>query len=60
MLYKETLDKIELKLKAPLVALERVAEGKHLPQVFADVALSELKEAEKLVNDLKQARKKHD
>ncbi|MCA9398516.1 MAG: hypothetical protein KC618_02120 [Candidatus Omnitrophica bacterium] len=45
----ESTEEIQLRLKAPMIALERVAEGRHLPKVFADAALEELKTAEQLL-----------
>lgn len=50
---KQIIDEIDLRLKAPMVAAERIAEGKSLPKVFAEAALSELKTAKKLVDKLK-------
>jgi len=51
---KKLIDEIELRLKAPIIALERIAEGRHLPQIFADVAMCELKRTFELLSDLKE------
>jgi len=46
---KSIFDELEIRLKAPIVALEKIVEGKSLPKVFARVALEELKKVQAIV-----------
>jgi len=39
---------IQLRLKAPITALERVAQGQPLPKIFAEAALDELLKLQEL------------
>ncbi len=50
------IEEFQLRLKAPLIALERIAKGQHLPKIFVGAALGELKKAHKLAD--KMGRKK--
>jgi len=47
---RQQLQKIQLHLQAPLIALERIAKGRHLPQVFAEAGLEELEKVRELVD----------
>lgn len=40
---------IKLRLKAPMIALEKIVQGRYLPKVFAEAALDELKKAQKFM-----------
>jgi hypothetical protein len=40
---------IRLRLKAPIVAMEKIAKGKYLPKVFAKATLDELKIIQRLI-----------
>ena len=44
---------IQLRLKAPLIALEKISNGRYLPKVFAKAALSELRIIEGLIQQEK-------
>lgn len=46
------LDELEIRLKAPIVAMEKITAEKSLPKVFARVALEELKKAQLIVKKL--------
>jgi hypothetical protein len=46
----ELIAQIQLHLKAPLVALERLAREGPLPQIFAEAGLEELKKVRDLVD----------
>lgn len=48
---------VNLRLKAPMIALERIAKGQHLPKIFAEAALDELKKAQKLADRLGKQKK---
>jgi len=52
---------IQLRLKAPMIALERLSNGRYLPQVFAEAAFNELWEiqrlTEKIIGKRKQRKK---
>jgi hypothetical protein len=39
----QLIQEIKLRLKAPAVVIERIAEGRQVPKVFGKAALSELK-----------------
>lgn len=41
-----------LRLQAPIIAMERVAQMRYLPKVFAQAALDELKKAQELTKKL--------
>lgn len=56
-MHRKVVEEIQLRLKAPAIALERIAEGRHLPKIFADVALDELKKARKLTDKLEKQKK---
>ena len=47
---RELISQIQLHLQAPLIALERIAKGRHLPQVFAEAGLEELEKVRELVD----------
>lgn len=49
------LDELEIRLKAPIVAMEKIAADKSLPKVFARVALDELKKAQAIVKKLQRS-----
>lgn len=51
---EKVIDELKLRLQAPIIAMERIAEGSSLPQVFVDAALSELKAVEELLSKLKK------
>ena len=51
------IEEINLRLKAPMIALERIAKGHHLPKIFAQAALDELKKAQKLAEKLGRQKK---
>ncbi len=40
-----------------MIALERITRGRHLPKVFAEAALDELRKAQKLIAKLAKKRK---
>ena len=42
-------EEIKLRLKAPMVIAERIAQGRQVPKVFGKAALSELKKIQKVV-----------
>lgn len=48
----EDIEEINTRLKAPAIALERIAKGRHLSKIFAVVALGELKEVKKIFKKL--------
>ena len=50
---RKNTEEFQLRLKAPMIALERVYAGKYLPKVFVHAALEELSKAQKLANRLK-------
>ena len=50
-------EELQLRLKAPTIALERITQGQHLPKIFAEAALDELKKVEKLVGKLLKQKK---
>ena len=54
---KKSVDTIRGKLKAPIIALERVVKEGKLPKVFAVVALDELREADKLAEEVCRSKK---
>ena len=45
---KIQVSEIQLRLKAPINALDKITKGHYLPMVFAQVALDELKKIKKL------------
>lgn len=51
------VEELCLRLKAPFIALDRLAKGRHLPKIFAEVALEELKKAVELVAKLEKQKK---
>ena len=54
---QELIDEFRLRLKAPFIALERLAKGRHLPKIFAEAALEELKKAVELLAKLETQKK---
>lgn len=54
---KEFIEELRLRLRAPFVALDRLAKGRHLPKVFAEAALEELKKAVELIAKLEKQKK---
>jgi len=46
------LDELEIRLKAPVAAMEKITAGKPIPKVFARVALDELKKVQAIVAKL--------
>ena len=56
MTYK-LIQEIQLRLKAPIIALERIARGQYLPKVFAGAALDEIKKMQKLVEKLEKQKR---
>ena len=57
---KIIINDIRLRLQSPTVALERIVQGRFLPDIFADAVLEELVRVYKLLNHLerKKYRKK--
>ncbi len=53
-MYKEITKEIELRLKAPMIALEKISKEKYLPNVFAQAALDELRKVQQLINKLNE------
>jgi len=53
-MHKEFIEELRFKLRAPFVALDRLAKGRHLPKVFAEAALEELKKAIELIAKLEK------
>ena len=57
----EDIKEIQLRLKAPMIALERLSNGRYLPQVFAEASFNELWEiqrlTEKMIGRRKQSKK---
>lgn len=51
------IEEMRLRLKAPFIALDRLAKGRHLPKVFAEAALEELKKAVELLVKLEKQKK---
>lgn len=51
------IEEMRLRLKAPFIALDRLAKGRHLPKVFAEAALDELKKAVELLAKLEKQKK---
>lgn len=49
------LEELEVKLKGPLVYLEKVANKQYISERFGEVAFAELKEANEIVRKLKNA-----
>ena len=45
---------IQLRLKAPITALERVARGQPLPKIFAEAALDELLKLQELMTRMEK------
>ena len=45
----EFIEEINLRLKAPAIALERIVKGKYLPKIFAEAALIEIEIIQKLI-----------
>jgi hypothetical protein len=43
------IEEIRLRLKAPAIALEKIAKGKYFPKVFAEAALSEIRKLQGLM-----------
>lgn len=54
---KILIDELEIRLKAPGIVLEKVANEKTLPKVFARAAWEELKKAQAIVKKLKRQTK---
>jgi len=48
------LQEIQLRLKAPAIALWRILKGKHVPNIFVKAALDDLKKAHKLTEELEK------
>jgi hypothetical protein len=46
---KVVINEIRLRLMAPIISLERIAAGKYLPKIFAEVSLGELQRIKKLL-----------
>lgn len=53
-LQKEFIEEFRIRLRAPFVALDRLTKGRHLPKVFAEAALEELKKAVELIAKLEK------
>ena len=51
------VEELRLRLRAPFVALDRLAKGRHLPKVFAEAALEELKKAVELLAKFEKQKK---
>lgn len=51
------IEELKLRLRAPFIALDRLANGTHLPKVFAEAALEELKKAVELIAKLEKQKK---
>jgi len=47
---RKLIKEFKLKLKAPMVALEKIVQGRYLPKVFAGAALAELRKLEGLLD----------
>jgi hypothetical protein len=50
------IKELQLRLKAPIIALGKVAKGQYLPRVFAKAALDELKIIQRLIKEDKTKR----
>ena len=53
----EWIAEIKLRLKAPIIALEKVSKGQYLPRIFAQAALDELRKIQKIVGQLENRKK---
>jgi hypothetical protein len=51
---KILIDELEIRLKAPVIVLEKIVNEKVLPKVFARAAWDELKKAQAIVTKLKK------
>lgn len=49
-------EEIQLRLKAPMIALERIANGRYLPEIFARTALQELRKILRLTKGTKRVK----
>jgi hypothetical protein len=49
---KKQNDEIQLRLKAPIIALEKISKDKYLPKVFVGVALDELRKIQQLTQKI--------
>lgn len=54
---QKVIEELQLRIKAPRIALERIAKGQHLPKIFAGAALDEIKKVQKLVEKLEKQKK---
>ncbi len=54
---KEFIEELRLRLRAPYIALDRLAKGRHLPKIFAEAALEELKKAVESIAKLEEQKK---
>ena len=48
------VQEIRLRLRAPVVALERIARGQPLPKIFVEGALDELKKARAVIGRMEE------
>ena len=48
------IKELNLRLKAPMIAMEKIVRGKYLPGVFACAALEELNKIRRLIADLEK------
>jgi len=53
----EDIKEIQLRLKAPMIALERLSNGRYLPQVFAEASFNEVWESQRLTEKMIGRRK---
>ncbi len=54
---RKLIEELRLRLRAPFVALDRLAKGRHLPKIFAEAALEEFKKAVELIVKLEKQKK---
>jgi len=54
---QKLMEELRLRLKAPFIALNRLAKDRHLPKIFAEAALDELKKAVELLARLEKQKK---
>lgn len=52
------IEEIQLRLKAPLIVLEKITGRRYLPKIFANAALDELIGIQKLINKLEKKGRK--
>ncbi|MCB9772253.1 MAG: hypothetical protein H6754_06845 [Candidatus Omnitrophica bacterium] len=55
---RDIAKEINLKLKAPMIALERLAEGRSLPVIFAKAGLEELETIQELLSRFENPEKR--